>query len=133
MKSLKIKQAFVIGVALFLSVGLTTSLKATDDSNPTSQPKAKSDKSDEDADKSWSIESPPGPSSEQSIDVTEGTWITVDVSPNGQEIVFDVLGDLYVMPIAGADGTDGRFPQKLTSGMAWDMQPRFSHDGKSIV
>jgi imidazolonepropionase-like amidohydrolase/Tol biopolymer transport system component len=133
MNSLKIKRAFVIGVALFLSVGLTTSLKATDDSKPTSQPKANAEKSDENADKSWSIESPPGPSSEQSIDVTEGTWITVDVSLDGQEIVFDLLGDLYVMPIEGADGTDDRFPEKLTSGMAWDMQPRFSHDGKSIA
>ena len=91
----------MIGVALFLSVGLTTSLKATDDSKPTSQPKANAEKSDENADKSWSIESPPGPSSEQSIDVTEGTWITVDVSLDGQEIVFDLLGDLYTISIAG--------------------------------
>ncbi len=80
----------------------------------------------------WSIEKPPGPSSQQLIDVSEGTWISVDVHPAGQEIVFDLLGDLYVMPISGADGAE-RFPEKLTSGIAWDFQPRFSHDGNWIA
>ena len=80
----------------------------------------------------WSIEAPPGPSIEQPIDVTAGTWMTVDVSPDGKEIVFDLLGDLYAMPIDGADGSE-RSPEKLTSGMAWDMQPRFSHNGKWIA
>ena len=80
----------------------------------------------------WSIETPPGPSSKQVIDVSEGTWLSVDVHPNGQEIVFDLLGDLYVMPITGAAGPE-RFPEKLTSGIAWDFQPRFSHDGNWIA
>lgn len=80
----------------------------------------------------WSIETPPGPSFEQPIDVTEGTWISVDVHPSGREIVFDLLGDLYVMPITGGDG-EGKAPEKLTSGVAWDMQPRFSHDGQHIA
>ena len=40
----------------------------------------------------WSIETPPGPSSQQAIDVAEGTWISVDVHPSGEEIVFDLLG-----------------------------------------
>ena len=84
-------------------------------------------------DKEWSIESPPGPATDQQIDVTEGTWLTVDVSPDGSELAFDLLGDLYVMPITGADGKDGRFPEKLTSGIAWDMQPRFSHNGRWIA
>ena len=80
----------------------------------------------------WSIETPPGPSSQQAIDVSEGTWISVDVHPNGKEIVFDLLGDLYVMPISDADGKE-QFSEKLTSGMAWDFQPRFSHDGNWIA
>jgi Tol biopolymer transport system component/imidazolonepropionase-like amidohydrolase len=80
----------------------------------------------------WPIESPPGPSIEQPIDVSEGTWITVDVHPSGCELVFDLLGDIYVMPITGADGSDC-YPEKLTSGIAWDMQPRFSHDGEWIA
>jgi Tol biopolymer transport system component/imidazolonepropionase-like amidohydrolase len=93
----------------------------------------KVEKSDDDEKAAeWSIEAPPGPTSEQQVDVTEGTWISVDVDPSGSEIVFDLLGDLYVMPITGAAGPD-QFPEKLTSGIAWDMQPRFSHDGRWIA
>ncbi len=80
----------------------------------------------------WSIETPPGTSSQQVIDVSEGTWVSVDVHPSGDEIVFDLLGDLYVMPISGADSAE-RSPEKLTSGIAWDFQPRFSHDGNWIA
>ena len=58
---------------------------------------------------------------------TEGTWLSLDVSPDGQTIVFDLLGDLYTMPVAGGRAT------RLTSGMAYDVQPRFSPDGKKIV
>ncbi|MFT5527839.1 MAG: imidazolonepropionase-like amidohydrolase/Tol biopolymer transport system component [Pirellulaceae bacterium] len=43
------------------------------------------------------------------------------------------MGDLYTMPLTGADGTNGIFPQKLTTGVAWDMQPRYSPDGKRIA
>ena len=58
---------------------------------------------------------------------TKGTWISLDVSPDGQQIVFDMLGDLYTLPIAGGKAT------RLTSGMAYDAQPRYSPDGKKIV
>ena len=57
----------------------------------------------------------------------EGTWISLDVSPDGQTIVFDMVGDLYSMPITGGEAT------RLTSGMGYDMQPRFSPDGERIV
>ena len=58
---------------------------------------------------------------------TKGTWLSLDVSPDGQSIVFDLLGDLYRMPITGGKAT------QLTSGMAFDAQPRWSPDGKKIV
>ncbi len=88
----------------------------------------------DDGDKStWSIEQAPGEKTEQAIDVTEGTWINLDVSPDGTKIVFDLLGDIYSMPIGGADGTDGTYPTKLAEGVAWDMQPRFSPDGNWIA
>ncbi len=83
--------------------------------------------------KTWNVETPPGPAYQQSIDVSEGTWINLDVSPEGDEIVFDLLGDIYVMPITGADGENGNHPKKLAEGIAWDMQPRFSPDGKWIA
>ena len=61
------------------------------------------------------------------LDMTEGSWISLDVSPDGETIVFDYLGDLFTLPITGGDAT------QLTSGMAFDAQPRFSPDGSRIV
>ncbi|MCL4864393.1 MAG: PD40 domain-containing protein [Gemmatimonadales bacterium] len=58
---------------------------------------------------------------------SQGTWISLDVSPDGRTIVFDLLGDLYTIPMAGGAAT------RLTQGMAFDMQPRFSPDGKRVA
>ncbi|MGI9629241.1 MAG: amidohydrolase family protein [Longimicrobiales bacterium] len=58
---------------------------------------------------------------------TEGTWLSLDVSPDGQTIVFDLLGDLYTLPIAGGKAS------QLTSGMAFDAQPRWSPNGRTVV
>ena len=82
------------------------------------------DKKDE---PTWSVADPPGEETDVKIDVREGTWISLDVRPDGQEIVFDLLGDLYTLPIAGGEA------KPLTSGMSWDMQPRYSPDGKWIA
>lgn len=57
----------------------------------------------------------------------EASWISLDLSPNGQTIVFDILGDLYTLPIAGGKAT------RITSGAGWDQQPRYSPDGSQIV
>jgi Tol biopolymer transport system component/imidazolonepropionase-like amidohydrolase len=57
----------------------------------------------------------------------EGTWMSLDLSPDGRTIVFDLLGDLYTLPIAGGKAT------RLTSGMAFDGQPRWAPDGRSIA
>lgn len=92
---------------------------------------SQADESQDTETKEWDVDHPPGPVSNQSLNTDEGTWITVDVSPDGQEIVFDLLGDLYVMPVAGVAGNQVATP--LTTGVAWDMQPRFSNDGKSIA
>ena len=61
------------------------------------------------------------------LDVTEGTWLSLDVSPDGSTIVFDLLGDIYSVPMTGGDATP------VTSGHGWDMQPRFSPDGTQIA
>lgn len=75
----------------------------------------------------WDVNDPPGDEFEFELDVTEGTWMNVDVSPDGERIVFDLLGDLYLLPIGGGDA------EALTNGMAWDMMPRFSPDGSEIA
>ena len=54
----------------------------------------------------------------------------MDVSPDGKTVVFDLLGDFYSMPI---EGTAGGSARRLTSGPAFDMQPRFSPDGRRIA
>lgn len=61
------------------------------------------------------------------FDLTEGSWIALDVSPDGQTIVFDFLGDLYTIPISGGNAT------QITEGMQFDSQPRFSPDGTKVV
>lgn len=61
------------------------------------------------------------------VDRTEGSWISVDVSPDGTTLAFDYLGDLFTMPIGGGDAT------QVTSGMAFDAQPRYSPDGTELV
>ena len=75
----------------------------------------------------WDVDNPPGPHSSIEIDTDQGTWLSVDVSPDGEEIAFDLLGDIYRIPIGGGEA------EALTSGVAWDMQPRYSPDGKSIA
>jgi Tol biopolymer transport system component/imidazolonepropionase-like amidohydrolase len=74
----------------------------------------------------WNVENPPGPSKKVTFTVDEGTWMDLDVSPDGQTIVFDLLGDIYSMPVKGGKAT------LLAGGKAWEVQPRYSPDGKQI-
>lgn len=62
-----------------------------------------------------------------SFSTDEASWISLDVSPDGKTIVFDILGDLYSLPIAGGTAT------RITSGPGWDQQPRYSPDGKHLT
>lgn len=77
--------------------------------------------------KTWDVTAAHGPSSAVSFTTEEGTWINLDVSPDGRTIVFDLLGDIYAMPIQGGQS------KLLAGGSAWEMQPRFSPDGKRIA
>ncbi|WP_324073750.1 MAG: amidohydrolase family protein [Erythrobacter sp.] len=87
-------------------------------------PKGKDAKADE----SWSVEAPKGAVIKQvPISTEEGTWMDVDVSPDGQTLAFTLLGDIYTMPITG--GT----PTRISEGLSWDVQPRFSPDGTRIA
>ena len=67
------------------------------------------------------------PARSLSFSTKVGNWMSLDVSSDGQTLVFDLLGDLYTLPLAGGKATS------LTRGMAFDGQPRFSPDGKKIV
>ena len=60
------------------------------------------------------------------LNTDEGTWMNLDVSPDGKTIVFDLLGNIYKMPISGGTA------KVLRSGLAYEVQPRFSPNGKYI-
>jgi imidazolonepropionase-like amidohydrolase len=79
------------------------------------------------SDDDWNVDGDHGPTKSFEYEATEGTWISVDVSPDGEQLVFDLLGHLYLMPVAG-----GR-ARALTEGRSWNMLPRFSPDGGRIA
>ncbi len=92
----------------------------------TSQRKKKKDKKEES--KEWNVAAP-GESfnyTPHSFTTDEGTWMNLDVSPDGQTIVFDLLGDIYTIPITGGTA------KALRTGIPFEVQPRFSPDGKKI-
>ncbi|MBA2259707.1 MAG: hypothetical protein H0W18_12500, partial [Acidobacteria bacterium] len=61
------------------------------------------------------------------FDTTEGSWISLDVAPDGRQIVFELLGDLYTLPMEGGTAT------RIIPGITFDSQPRYSPDGARIV
>jgi Tol biopolymer transport system component len=81
------------------------------------------------ADPSWEITKPRGRVREVDFVTREGTWMSVDVSPDGKTVVFDLLAHIYRV------GMDGGRAQCLTqeSGIATNFQPRFSPDGHEIA
>lgn len=91
-------------------------------SKPAPPPAAKPD-----SDKPWKIEDAHGPSKTIAFETDEATWLALDVHPDGRQLVFSILGDLYLLPI------EGGATKRITSGTAYDVQPRFSPDGKWIA
>jgi len=91
-------------------------------SSPVNAPPARPDSA-----KPWKVEDAHGPSKSVSFQTDEGTWLALDVHPDGRQLVFSLLGDLYLLPIEGGQA------KRITSGPGYDVQPRFSPDGKSIA
>ena len=73
----------------------------------------------------WDVLATHGTTHSASIDTTEGTWMSVTI--HGDTLVFDMLGDLWSIPLAGGTAT------RLTSSAAWDSEPRFSPNGEQIA
>ena len=61
------------------------------------------------------------------LQTDEGTWMSLDISPDGKTIAFDMLGDIYTLPIDGGKAT------RITSGLAFDTHPKFSPNGKELL
>ncbi|KAJ7898463.1 hypothetical protein B0H13DRAFT_2520490 [Mycena leptocephala] len=68
------------------------------------------------------------------FDVTEGTWLRLDVSPTG-DIVFDMLGDVYCLPSAEVSAAGGAAitARPILLGVPHDSDPHFSPNGDRIV
>src|SRR5690606_23064524 len=82
---------------------------------------------DDETEKKWDVAAAHGPTRTVRFNTDEGTWMDVDVAPDGDELVFSLLGDLYRLPISGGTA------QRITSGPAWDVQPRYSPDGAEFA
>jgi len=77
----------------------------------------------------WDTTKARGQTRDIDFDTSEGTWMALDQSPDGKWIVFDLLGHNLPEPASGGKG------ESLTqdSGIALNMQPRYSPDGKTIA
>ena len=62
-----------------------------------------------------------------SFTTDEGSWLSIDVAPEGDSLIFDLLGDLYRLPIDGGEAI------RLTSGLGYDSQPVISPDGQQLA
>mgnify|MGYP006171025255 FL=1 len=108
-------------LALALIVACTAGLSAqkTDPAGPAQPEKPK--------DPAAAINTPRPGARTIAFETTEATWASVDVSPDGRTIAFDILGDIYTVPI------DGGAAQAISRGPAYDHHPRFSPDGRTIA
>lgn len=67
------------------------------------------------------------PTRQVKFETDEGTWLSVDLAPDGKRIVFDLLGDLYALDAAGGRAT------AITHGLSFDTQPTYSPDGQWLA
>jgi len=103
-----------VGLALILIAGLAEARPAEDSTRP-------------DSDAPWRVEDAHGPTRDITFTTDEGTWLSLDVHPDGRRLVFSLLGDLYLLPMEGGDA------HRITSGTGYDVQPRFSPNGEWIA
>ncbi|MDF9798190.1 imidazolonepropionase-like amidohydrolase/Tol biopolymer transport system component [Catalinimonas alkaloidigena] len=82
---------------------------------------------DKNEEEKWNVSQTHGPASEVTITTNEGTWMNLDVSPDGQRIAFDLLGDIFTLPIGGGEA------RLIREGHAYESQPRFSPEGSQIA
>jgi Tol biopolymer transport system component/imidazolonepropionase-like amidohydrolase len=125
MKTLRPRYLLLLTALLTITASLLcpTDAEARKKKKPAAQEEAASEKDDA----TWNVSEPPGDWQSITIDTEETTWSNLDVSPDGTTILFDMLGDLYTVPIEGGEAT------ALTDGIEWNIQPRYSPDGDRIA
>jgi Tol biopolymer transport system component len=78
-------------------------------------------------DQKWDVSARHGPGHDAVIDTRRGTWMSLDVSPDGREGRVRPIGRPLCHPDRRRRGA------ALSTGNAWDMQPRYSPDGQEIA
>src|SRR6201982_2186805 len=115
-------------ILFFEGIGVTgAALRPRDDKSKSGGKPQTDEKKDDKKDEKKEETLPLKTTRKVSFTTDEGTWMSIDMSPDGKQIVFDLLGYLYLIPSTGGDA------KRLTSGPAWDCQPRFSPNGKQIA
>lgn len=82
--------------------------------------------SEKDAEK-WDVLNPPFTLSSIDIETNETTWSSLSITPDGKHFVFDMLGDIYIVSLAGGNA------KALTQDFAWNIHPDVSPDGQQIT
>ena len=119
--------AMVLGVIFADEMAVNASAKRQDiaEQEKDKKEEKKDDKKDEKKDEKKGLPL----KSDRKVEFTtdEGTWLSLDVSPDGKTIAFELVGDIYTLPIEGGQA------KLIAGGMSFDSQPRFSPDGKWIA
>jgi Tol biopolymer transport system component len=102
--------------SLLLAAALAIPVFASDDAKDANDSKDKKDSP-----------LPLKPARNVDFTTSQGTWLSLDVSPDGKTLVLELVGDLYTLPFSGGEA------RKITSGMGFNSMPRFSPDGKKIA
>src|SRR5688572_9420044 len=111
------KHTLAAALIVVCTVGLTAQKKDTKKPPTPDKPK----------DPAAAINTPRPDGRKVTFEVTEATWASVDASPDGRTLAFDILGDVYTMPLEGGEA------RAISRGPAYDHHPRYSPDGKTIA
>ena len=114
-------------IVFLLVIHIPAGLEATGSQNDTM---AQPEREAVSATQTWEVEGQQWdewPTRDIRFETDEGTWMNLDVSPDGNYVVFELLGDIYRVSINGGE------TELLSGGPAFDMQPRYSPDGKTIA
>jgi len=77
--------------------------------------------------RAWDVTNTGQPYRDITFTTTEGTWMSVDISPDGKSLVFDLLGSIYQIPSTGGDA------KLIHGGPAMQRTPSFSPDGRKLL
>ena len=116
-----LKRSRIIASTLLISALISSSFSNAQQSDePT-------DAEETSAHSEWDVLNPPFDLKTVSIETDQTTWSSLDVTPDGKQFVFDMLGDIFIA------STNGGNARALTQDFAWNIHPAVSPDGKEVA